>query len=151
MLIRNARDLSVMNPIPGSLLLQEHAAWNKGREALLRGAAMSGADFKDISTALEQGHYAKRPALGSYWGGSLGKLLGLLGGGALGHQVKPGAGTALGGLMGHWMGGPTGAELGLNIGKWMRPNIQKKLTKDEKKFDKAKAKHETPKIASFLN
>ena len=54
-------------------LWHEHAAWRKGRNGLLRGSAKLDRDFeKEVAPIIRHEARSKRPALGSYWGGTLG-------------------------------------------------------------------------------
>ena len=102
-------------------LWKEHAAWDKGRQYLLQGAAKHKLDPKLITRTLRDIERGRRGGLGSYWGGGIGSVLGL-GAGLYGmHQIGrqtgripimlPGIGAAA--------GGAGGAMLGVTIGNSM--------------------------------
>lgn len=74
-LLRDVYGLSrILPPMP---LWQEHAAWRKGHKAYVRGAAKKGKNIEDVKKVVEDIAYTKYPALGSYWGGMTGTVVGV--------------------------------------------------------------------------
>lgn len=65
---------------PFTTLWKEHAAWNKGTDALISGAKKTKADPKFIAAILNERTHTKPSALGTYWGGALGGITGGVGG-----------------------------------------------------------------------
>ena len=59
---------------PGLTLWKEHAAWRKGQNAYLEGAAKRNLTAKKVKSVLEGIAHSKAPALGTYWGGTAGLL-----------------------------------------------------------------------------
>lgn len=59
------------------VLWKEHAAWNKGRDRFLEGAAQKKLDPKFVQDVLQSVEQYRPAGLGSYWGGRLGALGGL--------------------------------------------------------------------------
>ena len=116
-------------------LWQEHAAWSKGKDRLLTGAAKTKLNPDLLVKTLEQAARVKPMGLGSYWGSGIGGALGTVAGGALGLAGPPllayaagannlpvlpqlGAlGTVVGGLAGAITGGNLGASLGRSYGE----------------------------------
>ncbi len=112
----------------------EHAAWRKGKDRLLTGAAKTKLDPSLLVKVLEQAARTKAPGLGSYWGSSLGTLLGGAAGLGLGglvgfglpymlnNTVYPSKGLALaltGGATGALAGSSLGTNLGSALGKYL--------------------------------
>lgn len=109
----------------------EHAAWRKGKDRFLGGAAHTKLDPEFVADVLQSTAQEKPPALGSYWGNLLGKLtggtLGLAGGlaTAAGSYVAGARGPLvaipllMGPALGYGIGGALGTTAGTNIGKWM--------------------------------
>jgi outer membrane lipoprotein SlyB len=101
-------------------LWMEHAAWNKGKDRLLSGAAKTKLDPDLLVKTLEQSARTKPMGLGSYWGHSLGGALGTVGGGILGAMKGSPAGPLgygiLGALTGNVVGKGIGTPLGYSIG-----------------------------------
>lgn len=101
-------------------LWKEHAAWNKGRQYFLEGAANHKLPKDLVVRTLRDAERAKRVGLGSYWGAGLGSLLG--GGlGALGtyHMINSGhggRGVALPLILGLTAGGALGGMGGATLG-----------------------------------
>lgn len=108
-------------------LWKEHAAWRKGRDRLLRGAALTRMHKDVLINTLENADKIKPIGLGSYWGGTVGSvgggLAGLLGAGALlkHHQVTNPllsvGGHFLGASLGGFLGGDIGSNIGMSIGR----------------------------------
>ena len=102
-------------------LWKEHAAWDKGRQYLLEGAAKHKLDPKLITRTLRDIERGRRGGLGSYWGSGLGGLLGL-GAGAYGmHALAQNTGRLMPTLplTGMGLGGIAGAMLGASAGNAM--------------------------------
>jgi hypothetical protein len=98
-------------------LWQEHAAWRKGREALLNAYAKKKLDADIAFKALQSGKGAKRVGLGSYWGGALGGLAGTgLGLYAAIQAAQDGSVVPGLPLIGGGVGGALGALSGIGIG-----------------------------------
>lgn len=104
-------------------LWKEHAAWNKGRQYFLEGAAQNKLPTDLVVKTLRDTERARRMGLGSYWGAGLGSLLG--GGlGALGtyHMINQGyrgRGVAAPLILGLAGGGALGAMGGTTLGnRW---------------------------------
>jgi hypothetical protein len=109
-------------------LWKEHAAWRKGKDRLLTGAAKTDTDPKLVLRTMQDAAQVKPVGLGSYWGGALG----LLGGGALGvggtflladylrrnhnAQMSPRL-MAMMAFLGPTLGAAGGIGLGLRVGK----------------------------------
>ena len=112
----------------------EHAAWRKGRDRLLTGAAKTKLDPSLLVKVLEQAARTKPAGLGSYWGSGLGTLLGGAAGLGLGgligfglpyllanriFPVKGSAMTLAGGTIGGLTGSALGTNLGIALGKYL--------------------------------
>lgn len=112
-------------------LWQEHAAWRKGRDRLLAGAAKTKLNPALLTKTLEQAARLKPMGLGSYWGSNIGGALGTVTGGAIGLAGLPllayamgarqlpvsGQLTGLGAVVGGLAGAVTGGNLGASWGK----------------------------------
>lgn len=108
-------------------LWKEHAAWSKGRDRLLRGAAATKMNKNILINTLEQADRIKPIGLGSYWGGSIGSLggglAGLVGANALlrhnqiTNPLLSVGGHFLGASLGGFLGGDLGSNIGLGIGR----------------------------------
>ena len=95
-------------------LWKEHAAWIKGKNRLIEGAAKTKVDPNLVVRTLEDAARVKPVGLGSYWGGGLGALAGVgLGLAAVLNRVAPPQAGPLGLLL----GGAAGAFTGLQLGK----------------------------------
>lgn len=95
-------------------LWKEHAAWIKGKNRLIEGAAKTKVDPNLVVRTLEDAARVKPVGLGSYWGGGLGALAGGgLGLAAVLNRVAPPQAAGLGLLL----GGAAGAFTGLQLGK----------------------------------
>ena len=95
-------------------LWKEHAAWIKGKNRLIEGAAKTKVDPNLVVRTLEDAARVKPVGLGSYWGGGLGALAGGgLGLAAFLNRVAPPQAAGLGVLL----GGAAGAFTGLQLGK----------------------------------
>lgn len=95
-------------------LWKEHAAWIKGKNRLIEGAAKTKVDPNFVVRTLEDAARVKPVGLGSYWGGGLGALAGGgLGLAAVLNRVAPPQAAGLGVLL----GGAAGAFTGLQLGK----------------------------------
>jgi len=101
-------------------LWKEHAAWIKGQNRLIEGAAKTKVDPNLIVRTLEDTARVKPTGLGSYWGAGLGALAGAgLGTAAfLGSHGNPGMIRAipLGLILGTALGGITGLQAGKLLG-----------------------------------
>ena len=107
-------------------LWQEHAAWRKGKDRLLTGAAKTKLNPALLTKTLEQAARLKPMGLGSYWGSGIGGALGTVAGGALGLAGPPLLAYAMGarnlpvfpqlGALGTAVGGIAGAITGANLG-----------------------------------
>lgn len=102
-------------------LWKEHAAWDKGRQYLLEGAAKHKLDPKLITRTLRDIERGRRGGLGSYWGGGIGSALGL-GAGLYGTHLFANATNRVPimlpvATMG--LGGAAGAMLGASAGNAM--------------------------------
>lgn len=114
-------------------LWTEHAAWRKGKDRLLTGAAKSKLNPELLVKTLEQAARTRPMGLGSYWGRDIGGVLGAATGGAAGlagglllsdafgnsrGSVRAaGRFTGLGLLLGGALGAMGGASLGSSWGK----------------------------------
>ena len=134
--------------LPFSTIPKEFAAWNKGRDALIDGAARTGAKFKDIQPILESAADAKGPALGSYIGATAGGLTGAAAGLGAGYAMRAAgaspnvsvyAGLRLA-LVGSVLGGITGTFTGMAAGRGTRNWAKRRvIEKHQKKFDQLSA------------
>lgn len=134
--------------LPFSTIPKEFAAWNKGRDALIDGAARTGAKFKDIQPILESAADAKGPALGSYIGATAGGLTGAAAGLGAGYAMRAAgaspnvsvyAGLRLA-LVGSVLGGITGTLTGMAAGRGTRNWAKRRvIEKHKKKFDQLSA------------
>lgn len=148
---------------PFTSLWKEHAAWRKGTDALIDGAKKTKADPKFVASILNERTHSKPSALGTYWGGTIGGLTGLVGGGlgglALASKLQDPKYSdmirALGlrlpvslGLAGSALGGALGVVGGARLGKlWQKSDdadVQEKLKKlvGSKKWKRFKAYYE---------
>lgn len=99
---------------------QEHAAWRKGKNRLLTGAAKTKLDPNILVKTLEQAARTKPMGLGSYWGGGLGTIAG----GGLGLAAalllakNTGRIPIILPLAGAGFGGTAGALIGSRLGKY---------------------------------
>lgn len=99
-------------------LWKEHAAWDKGRQYLLEGAAKHKLDPKLITRTLRDIERGRRGGLGSYWGGGIGSALGL-GAGLYGTHLFAKATNRVPltlPLASAGLGGTVGAMLGASMG-----------------------------------
>ena len=102
-------------------LWKEHAAWNKGQDRFIRGAANKKLDPKFVQDVLQSIKQYKPVGLGSYWGMALGGI----GGGSLGAGLAQALGsqrpttTALAGYGGRLLGGVLGAGAGILAGSYL--------------------------------
>lgn len=71
------RDLAMLNRLPGTTILREYAAWKFARDAHLRGAAIERKKWDEIKDDLNEIALARTPALGTYWGGTIGSAAGV--------------------------------------------------------------------------
>jgi hypothetical protein len=100
-------------------LWKEHAAWSKGRDRLLSGAARTKLDPSVLVKTLEQAARTKPMGLGSYWGSGLGTIGGLGLGGLAAAAIAAGTHKfpiALP-ILGAGLGGTIGALAGTSLGK----------------------------------
>lgn len=120
-------------------LWHEHTAWRKGRQGLLQGAAKLNKDFeKDLAPVLTSEARSKRPALGSYWGGTMG-LLGSMGLAASSPEWLNKLPTRAKLLI--YGGLPVlGALGGMGLGALLRPDVEKYLDKHSKKYQELLSK-----------
>lgn len=111
-------------------LAAEVKAWNKGTDSLRSGFVMSKDVAKEkakreIIEALQQARGKKYPALGSYFGGTLGAITGGVAGAA--------SGIPFGALLGSTIGGGAGALAGIGGGKLMASMMKNRhATKEER-------------------
>jgi len=144
---------------PFTSLWKEHAAWNKGTDALISGAKKTKADPKFVAEVLNERTHSKPSALGTYWGGALGGLAGGVGGalGGLALATKlEGSDSTLSRVLarrlpialslgGSALGGSLGVVGGARIGKaWQKSDdrdVQEQLKKlvGSKKWKRFKA------------
>ena len=103
-------------------LWKEHAAWNKGKNRFLEGAAMQKLDPKLVQDTLQSMNQTRPIGLGSYWGARLGSIAGAgLGGiGALAlaqgtNRISP-ALPIIGSGLGMALGIPAGMGIGRYFG-----------------------------------
>lgn len=110
-------------------LWKEHAAWRKGKDKFLEGAATKKLDPEFVSDTLQSMSQTKPIGLGSYWGGALGGLAGGLAGGlgAASFGISPLRPALIGSGLGAALGIPTGMMIGRSYGH-----------SKERKSDKAK-------------
>ena len=100
-------------------LWKEHAAWRKGRDRLLLGAARTKLDPSILVKTLEQAARTKPMGLGSYWGSGIGTVGGLGLGGLAAAAIAAGTQRfpiALP-ILGAGIGGTIGALAGTSLGK----------------------------------
>jgi hypothetical protein len=99
---------------------KEHAAWDKGKQYFLEGAAHTKLPPELVVKTLRDATRAKYTGLGSYWGGGLGTLLGgglgALGTYALVRNGYAGRGVGLPFALGLGLGGAGGAMTGAALG-----------------------------------
>jgi len=127
------RDLYTFTP--GTTLWKEHAAWRKGRETAIQGAVKSKMKPKKLEKLLTEMAHGKAPALGTYWGGTLGAGAGvgaILAAHALSGTMKA-APLSIGPMLSAaGLGAGAGALTGLGIGTLLRNRNKEK----EKEFVK---------------
>lgn len=104
-------------------LWKEHAAWRKGRERFLEGAAQQKLDPELVQNTLQSITQTKPIGLGSYWGAGLGTVAGgglgaLAAGALLANNIKGKGVAALPLLLGLGLGGSLGALTGTSLGRW---------------------------------
>jgi hypothetical protein len=112
-------------------LVKEVKAWNKGTDALRHGFVSSKDANKikrqlEIIDVLSKSRKKKYPALGSYFGGSLGALGGAIGGVA--------TGIPYGGLLGSLLGGTVGAIGGAGGGRLLAGMMQGRHKRKEERL-----------------
>ena len=115
---------------------KEHAAWNKGKNRFLEGAAKTDLDPALVTRTLSDAAQTKPVGLGSYWGVATGGALGL-GAGVIANSFLPREFKIRGGLpfitagIGAAIGGPVGMQIGKYIGS-------KENKRDSKAFERYK-------------
>ena len=104
---------------------KEHAAWIKGKNRLIEGAAKTKVDPNLIVRTLEDAARVKPVGLGSYWGGGLGAIMGGGLGFAAALKGAPPQASALGLVLGASAGAFTGLQLGKMYGNSDRLGSEK--------------------------
>ncbi len=112
-------------------LVEEVKAWNKGTDSLRSGFVKSKDVAKEkakseIIEALQQARGKKYPALGSYFGGTLGAITGGIAGLA--------SGIPYGGLLGSTLGSVGGALTGIGGGKLLASMMKKRHANKEERL-----------------
>lgn len=116
-------------------LWKEHAAWRKGRNRFLEGAAKTEVDPELVKRTLRDTAQAKPAALGTYWGPRVGSLLG--GGLGLLGAIALAKGTGRAPMQLPVFGGILGGALGLGAGTYIGRKIGgREGTHNEKAMDK---------------
>ena len=102
-------------------LWKEHAAWNKGKNRFLEGAAMQKLDPKLVQDTLQSMNQTRPIGLGSYWGARLGSIagggLGLAGALALSNMNKSRPSPVFP-IIGSGLGMALGVPAGMGIGRY---------------------------------
>lgn len=106
-------------------LWKEHAAWIKGKNRLIEGAAKTKVDPNLVVRTLEDAARVKPVGLGSYWGGGLGAIMGGGLGFAAALKGAPPQASALGLVLGASAGAFTGLQLGKMYGNSDRLGSEK--------------------------
>ena len=106
-------------------LWKEHAAWIKGKNRLIEGAAKTKVDPNLVVRTLEDAARVKPVGLGSYWGGGLGAIMGGGLGFAAALKGAPPQASALGLVLGASAGALTGLQLGKMYGNSDRLGSEK--------------------------
>lgn len=120
---------------------KEHAAWRKGKDRFLQGAAEKELDPKFVQDTLQSIQQTKPVGLGSYWGGALGGLTG----GALGGIAALGIGASTNRypiglpLITSALGGGLGILAGTGLGEWLGHAKQRASEKERLKHLKTYA------------
>jgi len=130
-------------------LWTEHAAWRKGKDRLLTGAAKSKLNPELLVKTLEQAARTRPMGLGSYWGKDIGGVLGAATGGAAGLAggllLSDSFGNSRGSIraagrfagLGLLLGGALGAVGGASLGSsWGKSYGEKDSLGDEKAVQK---------------
>jgi len=131
-------------------LLQELAAWKRGERALSEGAG-SDEELEFAQEVLEDAYKVKRPALGTYFGGSLGGMVGgaagLTGGLLLADHLDADRSqgrlfTLLGALLGSGIGGTAGIFGGAHLGRTIAGDDDKIKERAAKRIAKFRAQRD---------
>ena len=139
-------------------LLSEYHAWKKGRKAYQEGFAASPEvedekALKEYQKNMESYNNRKYPAYGTYLGGSVGGLGGLVGGAVLGHHLSDGSprGSVYGGMLGSVLGGLAGIYGGALAGKgWAGLRRGANKEKAMKQLEKARTNPKLQEIRDRL-
>ncbi len=144
--------------VPGFTLHQEHAAWRKGIDSYLRGSALKDVDWSKVKEHMTDVQHTKYPALGTYWGGSIGGALGVAGTIASLIALSGNSDTKsqllrrLSFLL-PAVGGVTGALSGVGVGKLLATRAKSRVDDDYKgQYDRLRAEQKQPATkAAFLH
>lgn len=96
---------------------KERAAWNKGRQAFMQGAAQNNLSPELVTRVLNNSEKTRPIGMGSYYGGTAGKIVGTGVGGGIGYSMgKFPVEKVLTGVMGGTLGNAAGQAIGAGTG-----------------------------------
>jgi len=130
-------------------LWKEHAAWNKGKNRFLEGAAKTDLDPELVTRTLADAAQTRPVGLGSYWGAAAGGALGL-GAGVIANSLIPESLQSMrsGGSKGRIglpfitaaLGAAIGVPVGLRVGKYVGSKENKRDSKAFERYNDEYAK-----------